>query len=1452
MRKIIAAFLTLIVLFNLNAQEDTNKRFSEIPEEFLSHPELGKVKPKSIGHTVDYELIHLRDAYSRVFLNKNGSITRATSSVPLHFVNAQGQYQSLTYALTSTDGLNYHFPAEKPMQSINIETAALNFRKSSDNTMLYGENIRFYQKDTYGYILKISTPNSALFNPQLSEGEAYFEEFIPQLDVQHVFMENLLKTNYIIQSESFLEDPAAWLIIRDEVNMPEGWTFEHEKESNLQTGRLYVKNADDEIEFIFQHPVITDATEVKDRKKDNRPHIFGQYYFEEISPGIFSLELKVDAAWLKAPERVYPVTIDPTVSLNNTDIMNTCSHPNYEEDILTLNVPQGDMIISTYLEWDFTAVSGTNAWMEDQRTFISGPSGQTQVYQGSGQTDGMQTYVVQNTGIANGISNGSVDLTFHASRVWGGAGCNATFNFINRRYIEITHDDVQFGAGDIVINEYSASNLVNIGNEPEYAGSPHHISDEFNRFESWVELYNTSSNYVDLTGFYLSDNPNNPTKWEFPSGFIPPDGRVIIFCSGRDFASGTNFHTNFRLSQMDPEHIILTDPDGTVLESYELWRTQFGHSYGRVSDGAEEWGVFENPTPLGSNSGSKPAYTSTPEFSLSAGNYSGSQTISITSQNPNEIIRYTTNGNRPNSSSPIYNSPIQIQETTVLRARAYHPTDSLAPGFIQTKTYLIDENHTLPVFSFSGNIDLEELFLGDINLRPIGTFEFFDKDGNFVEKSAGDLNKHGNDSWSYAQRGVDFISRGQHGYNDALNYPFFSTSDRTNYRRLMVKAAANDNYPFETGGAHIRDSYVQGLSQLSDLNLDERSSLNVIVYVNGQYWGVYDLREKVDDHHYTRHYYDQHRRHPQSDYYIQFLKTWGGTAPKYGNQNAVTDWDQMVQYIQNNDMGDSLHFEYVNQSLDISSLIDYFVINSFVVSRDWLNYNTGWWRGLHPDGQAKKWRYILWDQEAGLGHYINWTNMPDISAEAPPCQVEQLTVNNHGHVQILHKLITENHDVRTKYVNRYSDLLNTHFSYDNLVHILDSMVANIEPEMPRQIQRWGGTMNEWQANVQDVRDFLLTRTNYLINGLATCYNLTGPFATTFDVYPEGTGKIRMNSEWITGFPFEANIYGNIQTTFEAAGYGGYELEYWEIDSAVVSPDLTTAEVTLMIEQATSVIAHFHHPNLGDDSLIYYWHFNELETPMDVISIDADYSIDEDLHAFFTYTGSGSRDIDMFNTGSELNLYKFEVPGRAARVRNPSNGRSLLFAMPTSGFKDIKFDYAVHRSGQGMLKHYVSYTIGDDIYIPLTEFNISENYEIKSIDLSHIPEVNNNPDFKIRILFSGNTDQSNGNNRFDNIALKGQIYIEEEVPEEPEEPIGLSEVANSANIKIYPNPAQDRLNIRVSDFSSDKSYQLIDIYGRLLQSGLLTDAETSLSIDEYPAGFYLLHIEGRVFKIQIVR
>ncbi len=716
----------------------------------------------------------------------------------------------------------------------------------------------------------------------------------------------------------------------------------------------------------------------------------------------------------------------------------------------------------------------------------------------------------------------------------------------------------------IVINEYSCSNVTG-------------ITDNFGEREDWIELYNATGAAIDLTGYYLSDKASNLTKWQIPSGSIPANGFKVVFASKRDLVNGTQLHPNFNLKQTKGDWIILTNPLGNVMDSIKIVHmTKANHSVGRETNGAVAWKLFTTPTPGANNVGAQNFYEPKPVMSLAPGFYAGPQSVTITCSNPSATIRYTTNGSDPTAASTVYSGPIPINATTVVRAKAFGVN---LPSFNETNTYFIGVNHNIPVVSVSGQ--QVATLLGGSQIEPQGAFELFEQDGSFKDEGEGNFNKHGNDSWAYPQRGFDFIMRDEFGYNSELEHQIFPDKTRDEFQRVILKPGASDNYPFESGGAHIRDGFIHTLSIRADMLLDERTYRPCVVYLNGQYWGVYEIREKADDHDFTDFYYQQDK------YNLQYLKTWGGTWQDYGAPNAQPDWDALVNFIMTNNMAPGPNFDYVTSQLKWASLCDYFMFNSYVVNQDWLNWNTAWWRGMDPAGQKTKWRYTLWDMDATFGHYVNYTGIPDATANADPCNAENLPdPGGQGHTDILEKLIAENPIVEQYYVTRYIDLVNTHFSCDYMITLLDSMVNEIAPEMVGHVNRWGGSVAGWQNNVQTLRNFINARCLALEQGLIDCYSLTGPFDVSFDVNPINSGEIKVNSVWAPSYPWTTQYYGGIETLTLAKPNPGFVFDHWEYTVGPMTGPDTEDTNGIMVMVPEDVVAFFipDNPDLDGDGI----------------------------------------------------------------------------------------------------------------------------------------------------------------------------------------------------------------------------------------------------------------------------
>lgn len=738
--------------------------------------------------------------------------------------------------------------------------------------------------------------------------------------------------------------------------------------------------------------------------------------------------------------------------------------------------------------------------------------------------------------------------------------------------------------GQVMINEYSASNL-------------NSFYDRFGKTEDWIELYNAGTEDIDISGFHLSDKLNKPGKWEIPDRtIIRANGYLIFSCSGRDATYDGEVHTNFKLTQTkDDEYVVLSDQQENIINAFQLEITQVEQSRCRVNDGSEQWAICTSPSYGTSNDATMASqfssFTATPSMDLNAGFYSGSQVVTVTNNEPNSIIRFTLDGTNPTHNSPTYTEPISITETTVIKAQAFSLDDTVLPGNMDFNTYLINESSTLAVFSVAAD-DVIELANGRGELIPIGSIEYFNLNKEREATSFGSLNRHGQDSWALDHRSLDWVSRDEMGYSKAVEAPLFSYSDRDSYQKFMFRNSGDDNYPAiddfnHQGSTHIRDEYVQTLAQDGGLRLDLRAVERVVVYLNGEYWGVYGMRERAVDHDYTNEYYGQGK------YDLQYLSTWGNTNIEYGGDKALSDWVNLREQILSTDMSSPINYNIVKDSIDVLSMIDYFLVNLNVVASDWLNYNTGWWRGLNPDGGHKKWGYILWDLDATFDYYINYSGVPNTNPNAKPCDLEDISdymdefFNFYGwtpegdvgqHEKIILKLLEENNEFKQLYYSRYADLMNTVYSCDNMSSTLERMLAVIEPEMPAQINRWGGTMEEWQTNVDDLKSFINQRCELLAAGAIQCYDeLTDTHQLTLQVTPAGIGEIDLNTLDIETFPWNGEYFEGMDNIIRANVFSEYEDDYrfshWESSAASqISPSINAINAKIRLTSPDTLTA----------------------------------------------------------------------------------------------------------------------------------------------------------------------------------------------------------------------------------------------------------------------------------------
>ena len=957
----------------------------------------------------------------------------------------------------------------------------------------------------------------------------------------------------------------------------------------------------------------------------------------------------------------------------------------------------------------------------------------------------------------------------------------------------------------VIINEYSVSNLTG-------------YLDNHEKAEDWIELYNTSGTSVSLSGYFLSDDNTNPTKWEIPSGInIPANGYVTFWTSGRDAIQGIYYHTNFKLKQTKntPEHVVFSDPSGTIINDFQLELTQLEHSRGRQPNGSDTWAIFTSPTKGIYNSGPNfTAYAQAPIMSIEAGFYNGSVSVELSTEEPNSTMRYTTDGKRPTTSSPVYSNAISINSTTILKATCFSNDNQVLPSLITFNTYFINVEHDLPILSTSSNT-LKPMLNGNASLKPHGTIEYF-KDGERLDYGYGEYNKHGQDSWQFPHRSFDYIARDEMGYHAAIEEKLMELSDRDSYQRIIIRASGDDNYPGIDTSAHIRDVFIQKLANKNNMNLDMRRGERCVVYVDGDFWGVYSIREKVSDADYTKYYYNQDK------YNINYLMLWGGTWAEYGGDAAFTDWNQVKNYILNNNMANQGNYETVKEQYDVTSLVDYVLINSYVVCTDWINWNVGWWRGLDPDGQHKKWGYILWDEDATFNHYINYTNVPDETPNAPPCYPEGITADPGKHIEILNKLL-ENEEFTQYYVSRYQDLLNTAFVKDDMIGLLESIENQMTNDMSFQIARWGGNFTTWQQNVQKVKNFITQRDLVMPEGLNDCYNLTGPYEITMSVEPAGTGGIKFNSLELSDgdFPFTGVYHGGMEMKMKAIESNlGYTFDHWELNNHTVSPGDDILNVTLSLTQGDEITAVFS--PTGNPSV------NIVINEINYKSTD-----DFDPGDWVELYNKGDEDVDVSNWvfKDSDDAHQFIIPDGTIM---PGNSY-LVLAKSKSDLEDlfpdaapVLGDLSFGLSGAGELIR-----LFNDAEVIIDELIYGDDSPWPSEPDGDGPTLElTNPEFDNALASSWHAsylpDAPHGTptalNSTDDVGINDIVY-------------------NQLSLKIYPNPMRDGAYIEIEGNTSIPNgiLRIYNLQGKVIRSEQLNATRTFIRKDNLSPGIYICKV-----------
>lgn len=653
----------------------------------------------------------------------------------------------------------------------------------------------------------------------------------------------------------------------------------------------------------------------------------------------------------------------------------------------------------------------------------------------------------------------------------------------------------------------------------------------------WIELYNPNSEPIDLTGFYLTDNPENPTKWRFESGILNGFDHFLIYASGDDLPNEYPPHTSFKISQQG-ETIMLFSESLELIDSINPSFIPTDLSYGSSTDGAETNAFFTVPTPGEANSnGLDHIFTYKPEFDKPTGVYQGVTFITITSKDEDATIRYTFDGSEPTDTSRIYTDPLYLDNTAVLKAKAYK--DGLLPSTTTVGSFVYLEEQTLPIvclsthpgyffdsdtgiYVFGPNADSEFPYLGAnfwSNKEVPVNLQWIDSNGKLgFEQKLGARIHGGSISRTRPMRSLRLLADDKYG-EDEINYSLFSTKIQPRNKRFLLRNSGSDYLK-----TMFRDGFIHNVFISNGLHVDAVCFNPVEVYLNGDFWGIHNVREKVD------RYYVQYN-YGYDDDEVDMLEEQDQVME--GSFDAFNAHESLLLSL---DLSENSNFELADSLFDVLNIADYYISQTYINNIDWPYNNLKYWKARVD---TSKWRYVIFDLDATLG-----------GVSFAPVEFDALNraLGSYGdtnrHVIIFRKLL-ENRDYFEYFINRYCDLANTVFSAEKFSEAVDNAAKRIEATIPRHYNRWGAEENDWYEEVDIVRNYVQERPPYALSQLQQFYGLDEKANIHLNVYPPKAGKIDLNTISLKEFPFNGVYFEDIAIQIGIDENPGFKFSHWE-------------------------------------------------------------------------------------------------------------------------------------------------------------------------------------------------------------------------------------------------------------------------------------------------------------------
>jgi len=611
----------------------------------------------------------------------------------------------------------------------------------------------------------------------------------------------------------------------------------------------------------------------------------------------------------------------------------------------------------------------------------------------------------------------------------------------------------------IVINEIMADN-------------ERSISDLDGDFPDWIELYNTSVHTMSLKGYALSDDRKKSKKWELPQIDIPGHGYLLIFASGKDRRNGLEPHTNFKISSNGEALFLFYE--GVLRDKVDPKPLGEDQAYGRLLDGNKDWWTLEVPSPGTSNNESNQLI-----FSHLSGFHLKPFDLKVVSVEGYEV-RYTLDGTPPTDSSRLLDGSVFIEarrklknglssivtskgstwseptegvdKFTVLRCAGFYKNERRTK--VYTKSFFVDRKiestYQLPIVSLvtdsASFFDQDTgIYVPGVHYDPenpdwTGNFyqsgenwersvhiEYYTSNGTLGFSQDAGIRIHGGRTRHFAQKSLRLYARKEYGTAE-FQYPLLPQKEQDEYKRFLLRTTMG-----AWGGQSIlKDAVAHQI--VRDMDLEYQDYQPVVVFLNGEYWGIHTIRDRID----TR--YLEYTKGADKDS-IDLIEGNYKLVKAGSNEHYV----KLLNFIDSNSLALDANYNYVSEQMDIGNYIDYQIAEMFFANIDWPANNVKLWRPQTPDG---KWRWIFYDMDAAFGgpskNMFAHATLNDTTVSYP----------NGPKSTFLFRNLLLNSRFRDRFIYRYAEALNQHFVPGKMAEIFYEAKDQYATEVERHTRRW--------------------------------------------------------------------------------------------------------------------------------------------------------------------------------------------------------------------------------------------------------------------------------------------------------------------------------------------------------------------------------------------------------------